>query len=312
MQKQEENKALWGNYWAERQKSLRHPGGKRRAVTAAFELLKGLAGKSAKPVGIIELGCGEGHILGELLKMCEANKIPIKECVGVDNQPNAIQNARRLYPRASFLVADYANQPLNLKPFDLVMLVGTLHEVYSSNRSVASGEIDRDLGEKAVEKALRQSARLVGDKGYMVLFDGVEHSLPELKIVVNFQSTEAAEEFKQLASEYEAFHLEYEGLTPGDRVRISMHDFTRYITKTRFFNTNLWEIEKRESYQYFSANEFKKKLGGAGLKVLTLQCFSPRQKDWHRRVRIETPGVDFPKENILIVGQKTIPTGEAL
>lgn len=310
MRQQKENKALWENYWEERQKSLQHPDGKRRAVTAAFRLLKGIAGQSPQPGRILELGCGEGRLLGELLRMCEANKIPVGECVGVDNQPKAIECARRLYPRASFLVADYAGQPLKLKPFDLVMLVGTLHEVYSSNRSIMSGEIDRHPGKKAVEKALRQSARLVRDNGYMVLFDGVEHSSPEAKITVKFQSAEAAEEFKQLADEYEAFQLEYEGLAPGDRVRISMHDFTRYITKTRFFKTDSWEIEKRESYQYFSADEFRENFGELGFKVLTLQCSSPRQADWRKRVRIETPGVDFPEENILIVGQKLVTTEE--
>lgn len=303
MQKQTETQAVWKSYWGERQKSLQNPLGKRRAVTAAFQLLERAAKEPARPARIIELGCGEGHILGELLKMCEANGIAVEECVGIDYQAHAIENARRLYPRMNFLLADYARQPLSLQPFDLALLVGTLHEVYSASRSAEKGEIDQSLGERAVEKALRCGARLVGDGKYLVLFDGVEHASPDLKITIRFRSACALDEFKKMVGEYEAFRLSYEAET-DDRVKISMRDFTRYITKLRFFNTDLWEIERRESYQYFSESEFAGHLGELGINILELQCSSPSLNDWRDRVSIETPGVDFPKENILIVGQK--------
>jgi SAM-dependent methyltransferase len=305
MQKQGEHQVVWESYWGARRQSLQNPLGKRRAVIAAFQIIERLAAESARPVRIIELGCGEGHILGELLKMCETSKLAVGDCAGVDNQERVIKSARRLYPRVSFSVADYAEQPLDLQPFDLVMMVGTLHEVYSGSRPGASGEIDPGLGKRAVAKALRHGARLVGGDRYLVLFDGVEHPLPGLQIVVRFKSARAMDEFKKIVSEYEAFRLSYEQAEGCRRVRISMRDFTRYVTKTRFFNSGLWEIEKWESYQYFTKDEFKKCLGEIGIDVLKLQCSTPHQKDWDDRVTIETPGVAFPQENILIVGRKT-------
>jgi SAM-dependent methyltransferase len=305
MQEEREHQVVWESYWGARLQSLQNPLGKRRALVAAFQIIEGLAAESARPVRIIELGCGEGHILGELLKMCETSKLAVGDCAGVDNQERVIERARRLYPRVSFSVADYAERPLNLQPFDLVMMVGTLHEVYSGSRPVASSEIEPGLGKKAVAKALGHGTRLVGDDRYLVLFDGVEHPLPDLRIVVGFNSARALDEFKKIVSEYEAIRLSYEESGGMGRVRISMRDFTRYITKTRFFNSGLWEIEKRESYQYFTEEEFKKCLGEFGIDVLKLQCSSPRQKDWDDRVTIKTPGVAFPQENILIVGRKT-------
>jgi SAM-dependent methyltransferase len=304
MQKQREDQVVWESYWGARRQSLQNPLGKRRAVVAAFQIIEGLAAESARPVRIIELGCGEGHILGELLKMCETSKLRVGDCAGVDNQECVIESARRLYPQVSFSVADYAEQPLDLQPFDLVMMVGTLHEVYSGSRPGASREIDPDLGKKAVAKALRHAVRLIGGDRYLVLFDGVEHPLPGLQIVVRFNSDRGMNEFKKIVSEYEAFRLSYEEAEGRRRVRMSMRDFTRYITKTRFFNSGLWEIEKWESYQYFTEDEFKKCLGEIGVDVLKLQCSTPRQKDWEDRVTIETPGVAFPQENILIVGRK--------
>lgn len=304
MQQQQENQALWASYWGERQRSLQNPLGKRRAVIAAFQLLRRLARKFAQPVRIIELGCGEGHVLAELLKLCTANKIAVESAVGVDNQAQIIESARRVYPQIDFVVADYAREPLDLRPFDLVLLVGTLHEVFSSNYSRTLGEIDRRLGKQAVKQALERSARMVGDNRSIVLFDGVESALPDFKITVKFQSSDSLEEFRNLVSNYEAFRLDYEELEEVDRIRISLHDFTRYITKTRFFNSSLWEIEKRESYQYFNEEEFRKALGAVGFDILELQCSSPYQEDWRNRVSIETSGADFPQENILIVAQR--------
>lgn len=305
MLQQRESRRLWEDYWCERQSSLQNRQGKQRVVASAFDPLQKIgAGGAYRPARVIELGCGEGHILGELLKLCADANIPVGEFVGLDIQPGVVERARRLYPRANFCVADYTNGPLKLKPFDVVLLVGTLHEVYSANRSASSGEIDREAGRGGVERALGRAAALAADGGYVVLFDGVEHALPhDSKITVRFQSVGALDEFKKFAAEYEAFIVAYES-RPGRRVRVSVRDFTRYITKTRFINGVLWEIEKRESYQYFSEQEFRKCLRRLGLKLLTLECLSPHRGDWEARVRIETPGVDFPNEHILIVGQK--------
>ncbi|HEX8456538.1 MAG TPA: methyltransferase domain-containing protein [Pyrinomonadaceae bacterium] len=296
---------LWENYWQERRKSLRNSQGKWGAVVAAFQVSQQLAKESGRSLRLIELGCGEGHVLAELLKLCVEDGLPVEECVGVDYQSDAIERARRFYPQANFVVADYANQRLNLKPFDVVLLVGTLHEVYSSCYSPTRGEIDHALGQRAVKKALRHNAQLVTEGGVVVLFDGVEHALPpESEITIKFSTPDALGEFRRMAAEYEAFRLRYEELAADCHVRISIHSFTRYITKTRFFNSSLWEIEKRESYQYFNESQFEECFGQLGLNVMKLQCHTPDRENWLERVSIETPGVDFPKENILIVGQK--------
>lgn len=306
MRKQNEKAGTWDSYWRERQSSLRHPQGKRRAVTAAFRLAKKMVTASGRPVRVIELGCGEGHILGELLKMCEAGGVPVGEGVGVDYQPGAILAARRLYPRLKFSVADYTSQPLDLEPFDLVLLIGTLHEVYSSNYSPSLGEINRALGRQAVGDALRRSVSLVRGGGYVVLFDGIEHPLrPDLRITIKFKSDAALSEFEKFAAEYKACRVEYEGTGLRGRLDISVHSFTRYITKTRFINSSLWEIEKWESYQYFGEDDFKKSLEALGVRVMKSQCGSPGLPGWRERVRIETDGVDFPKENVLVVGRST-------
>lgn len=302
---QVQTRTLWENYWLERQNSLRISEGKGRAAAAAFELLRGVVGEGGRAIRMLELGCGEGHILGHLSELCASEGMAVPECVGVDYEPGAIESARRLYPGVSFFVADYAGSPPNLEPFDLVLLIGTLHEVYSSNYSVPSGGIDRALGKEAVRKALRGVLPLVAPGGHLVLFDGVEHDQsPDSEVEVSFRSHAALNEFRKFAAEYEAFRVGYEELEPNGRVRMSVHSFTRYITKTRFINGDLWEIERRESYQYFSADEFRECLAEAGLGTLKFERLSPHRRDWEERVEIKTAGVDFPDEHVLIVARK--------
>ena len=126
---------------------------------------------------------------------------------------------------------------------------------------------------------------------------------PESQITIRFKNIQASDEFRKFASEYEAFRIVYDVLEPERRIRLSIRDFTRYITKTRFINTDLWNIEKRESYQYFNEDEFRRSFAELGFEVLDVQCSSPHFFEWQKRVVIESFGMTFPNEHILIVGR---------
>lgn len=304
MQIQENQDSLWQDYWRERVVSLQNAQGKRSVLTTACTLVTAIASQSNQPVRILELGCGEGHILGEVVELCNERDVPVARCVGIDREAGAIENARLIYPAIDFSVADYASEPLDLPPFDLVMLVGTLHEVYSANYSTSLRGIDHAFGKQAVERALLHASQLVRSSGYLILFDGIETLIPrQFQLTVRFQSKDAWEEYEKFATEYEAFPIIYEVLEPCQRIRLSIRDFTRYITKTRFINTNLWSIERRESYQYFNEDEFRRIFVEVGFDIKQLRCSSPHLTDWQDRVTIETDGVSFPNEHILIVGQ---------
>ena len=304
MHVQENQDSLWQDYWRERVVSLQNTQGKRSVLTTASTLVTAIASQSNKTLRILELGCGEGHILGEVRELCNEKGVPIGRYVGIDREAGAIENARHLYPAIDFSVADYASEPLDLPPFDLVMLVGTLHEVYSANYSAALRGIDHAAGKRAVERALLHAAQLVRSSGYLILFDGIEPLIPrKFQLTVRFESKDAWDEFQKFATEYEAFPIIYEVLEPDQRIRLSIRDFTRYITKTRFINTNLWSIERRESYQYFNEDEFRRIFVEVGFDIKQLQCSSPHLTDWQDRVTIETAGVSFPNEHILVVGQ---------
>ena len=61
------------------------------------------------------------------------------------------------------------------------------------------------------------------------------------------------------------------------------------------------ELEKTESYQYYSAVEFEQVLTKFGCKIDMMDFLSPDIDAWRERVCILS-GEDFPQKQILIIG----------
>jgi SAM-dependent methyltransferase len=82
-------------------------------------------------VRLLELGCGEGQIIGPLV---EAHTQHTQGAVGIDYKRQSIDVCREALSRYSFIEGDFTNQELleSLGQFDLVLLVNALHEVFSA------------------------------------------------------------------------------------------------------------------------------------------------------------------------------------
>jgi len=74
--------------------------------------------RSLEPRSVLDAGCGTGRVAIELAR----HGI---EVVGVDVNPSMIEEARRLAPSLTFVVADLAQLDLN-RAFDLVVLAGNV------------------------------------------------------------------------------------------------------------------------------------------------------------------------------------------
>lgn len=297
------NPYLTEDYWKARQENLKKTEGKARAVLASLEILQQHFCLSSTPVRLIELGCGEGHILGLISSKINGNLG--HELVGVDVRLEIIERAKSLYPNILFSCLDYSTEDLlHLGKFDIVLMVNTLHEVFSSCRMADSHLVVPQIGKRNVEVALRQVSNIIKENGYLIIFDGVEYSC-DLKtpIHIRFLSKNGIDEFVNFTEEYAAFQINY-SIIESDTIELSTRDFTRYITKSIFFNTSLWDIEKFESYQYYTENEFRTRLCELDFSIESLSYSSPSYKEWTERVMIKTPSVDFPHEHILIVAKR--------
>ena len=301
-----ENENFWDFYWEVRLQELQNLG-KKEAVLAASKLIRQLAVDGDRPVRLLELGCGEGQIIGTLVEG-HSQVRSIHESVGIDYNPQSIEVCRRRFPMMRFVDGDFTHAEIleNLGQFEMVLMVNALHEVFSDSYSQDLKEVDVPAAKENVLRALSGAAARLADGGYLLLFDGLE-MMGDIhrKVRLRFRTPQAWEHFMTFVREYHPFKITYRVIGDPYRIELSQRDFTRYITKSIFLGKGLWRTERMESYQYFNRAEFTRAIEGLGLDIVEQRTLTVDEEKWNRQVQIESRGVGFPEEHILIVAQKS-------
>jgi SAM-dependent methyltransferase len=300
-----ESDEFWDFYWEVRLQELEDLG-KREAILTVSKLVRTLAQQPGQPVRLLELGCGEGQIIGALVE-AHAQVNSINASCGVDYSARAIEKCRRAYPGLSFIEGDFTDHALmaSLGQFEIVLLVNALHEVFSATYSPELGQVDVPAAKLRVRQALAIAIEHLTPGGFLALFDGLETpgDIQEL-VRIRFRDIAARRRFETFAREYQPFKISYRTVNDPACIELSQRDFTRYIDKSIFLEKRLWQTERLESYQYFNQAEFQNALANLGLTILELRTLTVNYEKWLSQVEIETPGVDFPNEHILILAQK--------
>ncbi len=300
-----ESNNFWELYWEGRLAELQNQG-KKEAILAISRIIRRVSRRLGRPVRLLELGCGKGQIIGSLLE-AHTRECSADTSIGVDYLRSSIETARRSYPFATFVEGDFTDKDLieKLGQFDLVMLINALHEVFSAEYSEALGEVDVSLGKEQVKQAFSMAVSCVSQGGCLILFDGLEPpGNLQQSVRVRFLNEQALEKFQVFSREYLPFRISYQIDATQPVIELSLHDFTRYITKSIFLGKQLWQTERLESYQYFREEEFRLLFAENRLEIQELRTFTVDEEKWRRTVAIETPGVSFPDEHILIIARK--------
>lgn len=300
-----ETDEFWDFYWDIRLQTMENLG-KREAVLAASRLLRQISRHKQQPLRILELGCGEGQVIGTLIdahaSLCDSQIV-----VGIDYNASSLARCQQDFPALRILNGDFTDQTLlaSMGKYDLVLLVNALHEVFSDEITPELGEVDVLLGKQRVEDALRGAVSCLAPDGWLVLFDGVEPAGDPNKLLhIRFQDRQAWENFEIFASQYQPFQISYRKLGNPQTIEITRRNFTRYISKSIFLGKHLWQTERRESYQYYTLEEFQAAFSRQGLEIVELRTFTVNAEKWRRQVEIVSPGEDFPDEHVLILAHR--------
>jgi|GEM_PF-2077529 SAM-dependent methyltransferase len=116
--------------------------------------------KSFRPKTVLDLGCGEGCFLKEVLAVLPA----YERALGVDPKPEALASARALFsgePRASFLCSGAESLSLDDSSVDLIIMSYSLHHLARPR------------------EALAEASRVLAAEGALVLQDFVDQDLNE-------------------------------------------------------------------------------------------------------------------------------------
>ncbi len=300
-----ENNDIWDFYWETRLLPMENLG-KQAAILATSSLIRRLARQTNHPLRLLELGCGEGQVVGTLVdahfQLCAA-----QTSVGVDYNARSIAQSKRDYPGIRFIEGDFTDPDLlsGLGKFDIVLLVNALHEVFSDSYSPELGEIDFPSAKLRVEQALAGAAGCMAPRGCLVLFDGLEPAGDPHQILrIRFRDRQIRQEFDKFAEQYRPWRIVYREVEGSLSVELSRRDFTRYITKSIFIGKRLWETERLQSYQYFTEDEFRTTFARQRLEIFELRTLTMNDEKWRYRVEMDTTGYPFPDEHILILAQQ--------
>lgn len=295
---------FWDFYWESRLRPMENLG-KRQAILAASRLIRDWRQTHAQPARVLELGCGEAQVVGALLD-AHLDQCDTRQTAGVDYNAASLAQCRRDYPFLKFLEGDITDPDFiaGLGRYDLVLLVNALHEVFSASMSPELGEVDVPVAKARVEDALASAVQRLVVGGWLLLFDGLEPPGDvRAEIAIRFADSAALADFEMFARQYQPFKIAYRRQAPFGAI-LSRRDFARYVTKSIFLRKSLWQKEQKESYQYFTEEEFRACFARQGLRIVELQTLTVDGEKWRSLVEIETPGEDFPQEHILILAQR--------
>lgn len=300
-----ENDDFWDFYWENRLLPMENLG-KREAILAASRLIRLQAAHINHPLRLLELGCGEGQVIGTLLdahfKLCA-----IQSSAGVDYDAKSLAYCQRDFPGLRCIQGDFTDSELlaGLGKFELVLLVNALHEVFSGGFSAEPGEIEIQAAKQCVEQALADAVSCLEPGGWLVLFDGLEPPGDLHQILrIRFRDHTVRQEFEKFVEQYQPVRISYRQVEDPLCVELSRRDFTRYITKSIFLGKQLWATERLQSYQYFTEEEFRAAIARQGLELFELRTLSMNEEKWRYRVEIESPEFNFPDEHVLILARQ--------
>jgi SAM-dependent methyltransferase len=302
----EENN-FWDFYWEIRLLPMENLG-KRAAILATSRLIRLLAQELDHPLRLLELGCGEGQVIGTLLD-AHFQLCAIQSSVGVDYNAQSLARCQHDYPGLSCVEENFTDPDLlaGLGKFELVLLVNALHEVFSDSFSLELGEIDIPIAKERVEQTIADAASCLEPGGWLVLFDGLEPpGDPHQILRIRFRDYQVRQEFKDFVEQYHPFRIAYREVEDPLCVELSQRDFTRYITKSIFLGKQLWETERLQSYQYFTEEEFREAFARHGLKISELRTLTMNEEKWRYRVEMNTSGFKFPDEHVLILARRDV------
>ena len=204
---------------------------------------------------MLELGCGEGQIIGALLE-AHAQVPGSRPRWGWIIAAASIETCRRLYPGMSFIEGDFTDPALlaSLGQFEIVLLVNALHEVFSACYSPRSGRWTFQPAKARVHQALGGAVGLPGGlpAGWCCSTGWSRRGMGGQIVRIRFQDWPARRRFETFAREFQPFRIQYRETGEPGCVELSRHDFTRYIDKSIFLDKPLWQTERLESYQYFT------------------------------------------------------------
>ena len=290
-------------YLADMMASCKIKEGKGMVMDKAAQEIETLLAQGAK-VAVFSIGCGQDIELRVLKERFPDN--PNITYMATDVNPDIIDEAKQAASGVHYSRRDIVGGNLSdlAGRFDVVFVVNVGHEifsVYGREDQDTSKPVDVELGKKYVRKTMENVKPLLKPHGRLLWYDGTEVADDERDemISIRFKNKDTRKKFYRFAKEFLPKKIRFKKILFGlfrNRVKLSKQDFLRFVCEYLYVDDPRWDVEREESWQYYSIKEAVKVLSELGFTVRVYNFTPSRQtKRWNQDIAILTRDVDFPK-----------------
>jgi SAM-dependent methyltransferase len=240
------------------------------AVQQKFDDIK----PGIKPGRIVDHGCASAQLTQKV-----ADHFSHSEVTGVDCSETMLGIAESTAPDAEFKQADIIEEvPFEEDSVDTVIASSTLHEVWSQGLV----EVGRARGVNMVRDYLTKIRHQLKRGGHLVIREpGVPETDRHRTVEAWMNPDNRTEEdgvarlstlakWQRFAEDF-VLDTEYE-VTPDNRVRADYNRILEFMLTKDY--TNVWELEMKEQFCYFSLQEWIQTLNRKGFAVTRAEVYT--------------------------------------
>lgn len=261
-----------------------------------------------KPKHLLDIGCGTCELVFKYEKKFDAASVTC-----MDYDPKVISLLKEKYPNESvnwvvqdvFTLKDWPGQK-----FDLILLLDMIHEVYSFHgrpgRDVTEA-IDHQKGLKIVKDMISNVCAVTSQTGSILITDNVvceENQNIEVKI----KKPEALQAVRYFFDHYLTKRFSHHWLSQ-DILEMNSRDFCTLLTqynKVKSGNWDRWNVEKLETHQYFTLNEFEKAFSEYGFDVhAVIGTPDDAEKEWNEDFQVLKGLSRLPEKRITLLAKRS-------
>ncbi len=265
-------------------------------------------------IHILDLGTGEGHLLRLIEQLAKISGFSKKlRLYGFDFDEAMLESAAKQNNiNAEFVKVDLRHDMLQeyYNKFDLVVAVNTLHEVFSSYIGEDNRYYPEDkvlYAKERISELVVEIGKMLTEEGTFILYDGLAPKMVISKKQIKFRITNEllARYFESAVSDFSLWPIKYKRVDNSKSTyTMKYRDFSWFVVTFKYLNTKLWPFESKQTYQYFSKEDFAYAFKAAGLIRESIVYVNTDLGLWKNNITIETKELDYPPKSILIVASK--------
>lgn len=262
---------------------------------------------------ILDLGTGEGHLLRLIEQIAKISGFAKKiRLYGFDFDESMLESAAKQNNiRAEFVKIDLRHDSLQeyYGMFDVIIAVNTLHEVYSSYLGEDNKSYPKDkvaFAKKKISDLIGEIGKMLTPDGTFLLYDGlaVRESYTDKIIKFRIKNEMLARYFSTVVNDFSLWPIRFKYDQKSDAYSMKYRDFSWFVITFKYLNTKLWPFESKQTYQYFSKDDFSRAYKSAGLMRESIIYVNSDLGLWKNNIQIISTNLDFPPKSVIVVASK--------